>query len=307
MNTDWRHRAESRHGEDTDRWLEELLEEEPPSSDQIETQRRKNQLDSLRSFDPRLRLEEELTLELSGEAAQGGAIEVNESASLLRPLQEMVRESTPGEVDLEIFGVSAGSTILHLRPKEGRSHDAASELPIESSGSQADSAIRELLRLVSAIENGTELRRWTGKEKLFNSLEKFAEALEKLNLSADISWSAVDGTYRSSTLTRRGRGNLREVRRSEKHQQRAQVAGVITEIKLSRTTGQVKIKRSMKKTSPAIDINFKREQLTSLRLAVGSRATFIINKVFEIDQIGRVRNQVNEFVNLVSSPEPPES
>ncbi|MEU0239698.1 hypothetical protein ABZ234_18600 [Nocardiopsis sp. NPDC006198] len=300
MTESWRSRAKRRHGEKINDRLNGLLEEPPLTSDEIETQRRLNLLDSMQSMDPTATLEEELTIRLSGESAKG-ALEVGDSDNLLRPIREIIRGSSSSDVELELFGVSSGSTVLHLRPKKTSPafDDTRDEvyLNFETTDS-VDFAVREMIKFVDATEEGDGISRWAKKDSTIEGMERFVEALDKRDLEAQFTWSATDGTVRSSRLTRRGRENMAKIGQTRATSREEIVRGYVSEIIISETSGKVKIKKSLRKNAPAVLISFSESELRSTPLQIGQEAEFVIRITEHRDQIGRIAKTEVHFSRL---------
>lgn len=255
----------------------------------------------MQSINPSAQLEEELTLRLSGENATG-ALEIGDSDTLLRPIREIIRGSSSSEVELELFGVSSGSTVLHLRPKKNsppRDKETRSEWLYEVEDLDSiDFAVREMIKFVDATEEGTELSRWAKKKSTIEGMERFAEALEKKDLEAHFTWSATDGTVRSSRLTRRGRANIAKISKTHATSQEKIARGYVSEIIISETSGKVKLKTSLRKNAPAITISFSESELRSTPLQIGQEAEFIIEITEHRDQLGRIVRRDSRFSRL---------
>ncbi|WP_229711777.1 hypothetical protein [Streptomyces daqingensis] len=280
-----------RHQEANDRFFSEH-DEAHDSDEAFEQELRKNWLEAARHYDPNARLSEELTVQLQGEAARRGALDFRVGDALLRPLREGVSAAARRSIDLELTGVSHGSTVLHVRPSlaDEPEEESAAIAPIDSS--TADPAIRDLLKLIDAAEHERDIREW---ERVIPGLDHVVEALDKFDLSMNLRWSSLDGTVRSSTLSRRGKGYVRSLRALETQKTRRPITGRITEL---RESGLVKIKMGPSKTSKAYDVRIETEDLIDMHLELGATVSFLVQEVRKVDKIGRPKSTEYFFIAL---------
>ncbi|AIV35990.1 hypothetical protein [Streptomyces sp. CCM_MD2014] len=292
MSTSWRQRALERNREANRRFFAELAS--PPSSDDAyEEELRRNWLEAARHYDPQAALSEELTVRLRGEAAERGALDFRVGDALLRPLRDGVAAAARKDVELELTGLSRGSTVLHVRPKVESSEEEANLGRVDSS--TADPAMRDLLKLVDAAENEQDVRRW---ERIIPGLDGVVHALDRFDLSMEMRWRSLDGTVRSSSLSSRGKSYMRSLRELKTYRSRLAVAGTITELRMS---GIVKVKTGNTRQSKAYDVHIDPDDLMAMHLELGMPVSFLIEVVKKKDQLGRERSTEYRFVRVAET------
>ncbi|PWI43638.1 hypothetical protein [Streptomyces sp. ICBB 8177] len=292
MSTSWRERALERNRESNSRYFAELAD--PPSSDDAyEEELRRHWLEAARHYDPQATLSEELIVRLRGEVAERGVLDFRVGDALLKPLRDGVAAAARKDVELELTGLSHGSTVLHVRPKVENSEEEGGLGRVDSS--PADPAMRDLLKLVNAVENEQDVRQW---ERIIPGLDGVVEALDKFDLSMEMRWHSVDGTVRSSNLSSRGKSYVRSLRELMTYRSRLAVAGTITELRMS---GVVKVKTGTTRQSKAYDVHIEPDNLMEMHLELGMPVSFLIEVVKKKDQLGRERSTEYRFVRVAES------
>lgn len=267
------------------------------SGDAYEEELRRHWLEAARHYDPAAQLHEELVVRLRGEAADRGALDFRIGDALLKPLREGVSAAARKDVELELTGVSRGSTVLHVRPSVPEIvSDADEDLPVVDS-SIADPAMRDLLKLVDAAEKEQDVRRW---ERIVPGLDGVVEALDKFDLSMDMRWFSLDGTVRSSHLTRRGKDYVRSLRNIEVQKSKVGITGRITEL---RESGLVKIKTGVSRTSSAYEVRVDSEALIGMHLELGMTVSFVVEVARKTDRLGRARSTEYRFLRVSDGQE----
>lgn len=291
MSTSWRQRALERNREANRRFF--AGEDDHPDSDSYEEELRRFWLEAARHYDPSASLEEELTVRLKGESASAGALDFRVGDALLKPLRDGVSAAARKDIELELTGLSHGSTVLHVRPKVSDSFVAEGQEEVAHvDSSSADPAIRDLLKLVDAAENEQDVRRW---ERMVPGLDGLVEALDKFDLSMEMRWRSLDGSVRSSHLSGRGKGYVRSLRALELHKSQTVVTGRITEL---REAGLVKIKTGSSRRSAAYEVRVDSESLIEMHLELGMMVSFVVQVVKKKDKIGRERSTEYRFLRI---------
>lgn len=296
MSTSWRQRALERNREANARFFADQ-DSEHLTEDAYEEELRRHWLEAVRHYDPAAQLHEELVVRLRGEAADRGALDFRIGDALLKPLKEGVSAAARKEVELELTGISRGSTVLHVRPSvpEIVSEDGEDLTVVDSS--VADPAMRDLLKLVDAAEQEQDVRRW---ERIVPGLDGVVEALDKFDLSMDMRWFSLDGTVRSSHLSRRGKDYVRSLRDTEVQKSRMGITGRITEL---RESGVVKIKTGVSRTSSAYEVRVHPESLIGMHLELGMTVSFVVEVARKTDRIGRARSTEYRFLRVSDGQE----
>jgi hypothetical protein len=262
-------------------------EEEVLAPDEFESQARRNQLEALRVFDPEASLYEELTVRLVTAQLQSGGLTA-EAATILKPLQETVGALSAEAFDLEITGISRGSTILHVRAKV-RPEESLDGMPIDAS--RADAPMRALVGLLRAAEAEQDIRRWRAGA---HSAARFADALDKLEADLDLTWWAVDGRVSSASVSSRGRTYLRRMQDTSESVSRRIVSGRVTEL---REQGHVKVKTGVQRNSAAFDVHVDPDELATMRLFLGDSVHFVVDEVVFLDRLGQAQRTEFRFVS----------
>ncbi|MGW4508542.1 hypothetical protein ACWENO_28275 [Streptomyces sp. NPDC004436] len=194
--------------------------------------------------------------------------------TLLKPLQEGVTASTDEDIELELIGVSSGSTVLHVRPvlrhdSESDQEPAARHDEQNHSAGQAMAVLFEAMDTVEAREDVTE---WT---PMLSSLSRLVSALDRFDLAVQLRWLSDDGSVTSSQLSESGKQYIRELRKTHgdafTRVHRA-IFGRVTEMKLA---GIAVIKPP---SSPAVTVKFEPGQITEVPLVLGEEAHLIVEE-----------------------------
>jgi hypothetical protein len=282
MSTSWRQRALERNRQANDRFFAELSDD--LDDDRCEEDLRRHWLEAARHYDSSARLDEELTVRLRGEVADRGALDFRIGDALLRPLRDGVSAAARKDVELELTGLSHGSTVLHVRPTVPEIVSEGMDGLGHVDSSIADPAMRDLLKLVDAAENEQDVRQW---ERMVPGLDGVVEALEKFDLSMDMRWCSLDGSVRSSRLSRRGKNYVRSLRSLELQRYPTVVTGRITEL---RESGLIKVKTGASRTSLAYEVRIERDDLYSMHLELGRHVSFVVEVTKKTDKLGRERS-----------------
>ncbi len=257
---------------------------------------RRHQLEAARFYDPAASLPEELLVRLEGPTAVSSGMRV-EWGGLLGPLQATLASSRQA-VDLELFGFSKGSSVLHFR-------DASRAMEVEVLG-RTDIAVdatpfadrvQHLLAAVNAAESGENLSRWKNQ---FDGLSHFASTLDAVRLDADLRLCTRGGRTERARLTGKGRGYLKELTDTTPQKQRQAIGGRITEL---RASGYVKVKNGVKRNSSVYEVEFDKDQLQEMRLVLGDSANWVVEASQNADGLGNIRSTTYSFVSVLQQPE----
>ncbi|AXQ55682.1 hypothetical protein [Streptomyces koyangensis] len=292
MSTSWRQRALERNREANRQFFAEL-EEDHQDPDSREEELRRFWLEAARHYDSSATLDEELTVRLKGDAVDRGALDFRIGDALLKPLRDGVSAAARKDVELELTGISQGSTVLHVRPKITESTELQGQEDLASvDSSVADPAIRDLLKLVDAAENERDVRQW---ERMIPGLDGVVEALDKFDLSMEMRWRSLDGAVRSSSLSGRGKGYVRNLRNVDLYKSQSVITGRITEL---REAGLVKVKTGLSRRSTAYEVRVERDNLIDMHLELGMTVSFVVQVIKRKDKIGRERSTEYRFVRM---------
>jgi hypothetical protein len=268
VSTDWRSRIRARHGRESASLLADLG---PGPEDELQVlgDLRRYRLDAIREYDPAATLDEELRLRILGPEANG-AVRFSWGSALMKPLEEGVSAASEQDIELELVGVSAGSTVMHVRPVAAARPTGALPTPVDAT--PADAAIRRLFALTDALEAEGDVRRYAG---ILEATDRLTEALDRFDLSVELRWYAA------------------RLRRTQDATTDIPISGRITEL---RASGIVKVKSGVSKTSPAWEVRMTPEDLLAMRLVIGQNVSFVVTQRRKLDSIGRAHGTVYDFV-----------
>ncbi|MFD0902508.1 hypothetical protein [Actinomadura sediminis] len=290
----WRQRLIGQHGEEARHQLR-TLGEDTLDDDTHDTIIRQQWLDSVKSFSSDASLKEELQVRLSGNTTTTGSLDFKIGDALLKPLEDSISTAAKRDLELEIVGLSAGSTVLHVRATPmGISEDNADLMP-DTGSSPADIAIRNFISLIKAAESGEDLHKWASAQW---SLYRLVEALDRFDLALGLRWLSRTGTVRSSRLTSRGRQYVHTLHdlRDEKTSQI--VRGRITEL---REAGTAKVKTGSSRNSPAYDVRIPKDALIGMHLELGQQVAFRVQVITKYDKLDNERSREYHFVELADT------
>ena len=291
MSSSWRQGMRETRAAEADRYLDELGSEERDSVE-IEAERRAAQLETLREFDPGATLDatldEELRLRLTGAETERGALRFSWGDTMLKPLEEGVSAAAHTSVELELTGVSHGSTVVHARPVVAAPADREGLGPVTTS--PADQGIRTFVRLLTALEEEGDVREWA---EILGPVDALAAALDRFDLSLGLTWYASDGAIRQAALTEHGRQYAKRLRKTRDVDQEIVVSGRITEL---RSSGVVKVKSGLAHNASAYEVRFDPDQLVSMRLVLGADVHFLVRYRRLLDAVGRTRSTEYHFL-----------
>ncbi|MFJ5291130.1 hypothetical protein [Streptomyces sp. NPDC088348] len=292
MSTSWRQRALERNRQANRHFFAELGDDHQ-DSDSYQEELRRFWLEAARHYDSTASLDEELTVRLKGDAADKGALDFRIGDALLKPLRDGVSAAARKDIELELTGLSQGSTVLHVRPKVPDFLEMGGQGEFSHiDTSAADPAMRDLLKLVDEAENERDVRQW---ERMVPGLDGVVEALDKFDLSMEMRWRSLDGTVRSSSLSSRGKSYVRSLRDLEMHKSRTVVTGRITEL---RESGLVKVKTGVSRRSAAYEVRVEPENLIDMHLELGMTVSFVVQVIKKKDKIGRERSTEYLFLRM---------
>jgi len=247
---------------------------EPHDEDTVDSERRAQWLESVRKWNPEARFPEELVIRLTGTEAGKGGLKFSVGNALLKPLQEGVTASTDEDVELELIGVSSGSTVLHVRPVT-HPDDEQGDLPsTEPLGDRptASHAVGVLLDAVKTIEAREDITEWT---PMLSSLSKLVSALDRFDLSVHLRWFDPDGSVTSSQLSETGKRYVRELRKTHGEaftRVTRSISGRVTEMKLS---GAAVIKPA---ATPAVTVKFEPGVITEVPWKLGDEVHLVVEE-----------------------------
>ncbi|MEW2113830.1 hypothetical protein AB0945_01305 [Streptomyces sp. NPDC005474] len=275
--------------ENTARLLDEMGIEDR-DDEEIEADHRSSRLAAVREYAPDAWLDEELQLRLTGPDTEGGALRFQWGDALLDPVEHAVSVAAGTPVQLELTGVSTGSTVVHARPvypsvsprPAALNTQDALDAPATSAASMGLSTLTELL---AALESEADIREWA---RLFDAVEALSRALGKHGLDLGVTWYGADGSMRRARLTERGRGYVERLREPRNRDQEITISGRITEL---RESGWVKVKTGTAKNSPAYDVRFEEpEELLRMRPGLGDNVHFRVRFRQGLDSVGIARS-----------------
>lgn len=295
----WRERRRALLGDDpaaaavAARLLEEMGAEDR-DDEEVEGEHRAGRLAAAREYAPLARLDEELRLRLTGPDTEGGALRFQWGDALLHPMEAALSAAAGTPVQLELTGISAGSTVVHARPVVGAAavQHGTLEAPATSSASTGMSALTELLR---ALEAESDVREWS---RLFDAVEPLSRALGKYRLDLGLTWYDADGGTRRAQLTDRGRRYVERLRETRPRDQDITISGRITEL---RESGWVKVKAGTAKNAQAYDVRFEEpEELMRMRPGLGDNVHFRVRFRQRLDSVGIARSSEYTYLGEAS-------
>jgi hypothetical protein len=268
--------------EAAERLLDEMGTEER-NDEEIEAEHRASRLAAMREYEPTARLDEELLLRLTGPETEGGALRFQWGDALLGPVENALSVAAGTPVQLELTGVSAGSTVVHARPVAAVVSTEPNALDAPTA-TAAGTGMRTLTELLTALEAEHDVREWT---RLFDAVDALARALSKYRLDLGVTWYDADGGMRRAQLTERGRRYVERLRETRDRDQEITISGRITEL---RESGWVKVKTGTAKNAPAYDVRFEKpEELLRMRPGLGDNVHFRVRFTQRLDAVGIAR------------------
>jgi hypothetical protein len=278
------------------RLLEEMGTEER-DDEEIEAEHRASRLTAVREYEPHARLDEELQLRLTGPDTEGGALRFQWGDALLSPVESALSAAAGTPVQLELTGLSAGSTVVHARPV---APTAFPEQPVidAPATSATSTGMYALTKLLAALEAEQDIREWA---RLFDAVDGLARALSKYELDLGMTWYGGNGGMHRAQLTARGRRYVERLRETRPRDQEITISGRITEL---RESGWVKVKTGTAKNAPAYDVHFEEpEELLRMRPGLGDNVHFRVRFRQRLDSVGIARS--TEYSYLGSASEQP--
>ncbi|MEV0923651.1 hypothetical protein AB0I99_00690 [Streptomyces spongiicola] len=252
--------------------------------EEIEAEHRASRLAALREYDPQARLDEELQLRLTGPDTEAGALRFQWGDALLRPVEAALSAAAGTPVQLELTGISAGSTVVHARPVAVAAPQDSPTLNAPAS-STASMGMGTLAKLLNALESQSDVREWA---KLFDTVETLSRALGKYGLDLGMTWYNGEGGSRRAQLTERGRSHVERLRATRDRDQEMVISGRITEL---RESGWVKVKTGTAKNAYAYDVRFEEpDELLRMRPGLGDNVHFRVRFRQRLDAVGIARS-----------------
>ncbi|MGA4957068.1 hypothetical protein [Streptomyces lavendulocolor] len=264
--------------------LLETLGTEDRDEDEIEGDHRSSRLAAVREYSPYARLDEELRLRLTGPDTDGGALRFQWGHALLHPVEAAVSTAAGTPVQLEVTGISSGSTVIHARPVTNPAAGPPGTFDARTA-SAASTGMGALTALLRALENESDVREWA---RLFDAVESLSRALGKYRLDLGLTWYDADGGTRRARLSERGRHYVERLRQTHDRDQEITISGRITEL---RESGWVKVKAGAAKNAHAYDVRFEDpEELVRMRPVLGDNVHFRVRFRQRLDAVGITRS-----------------
>lgn len=280
------------------RLLDEMGTEER-DHEEIEAEHRASRLAAMREYEPTAQLDEELLLRLTGPDTEGGALRFQWGNALLDPVENALSAAAGTPVQLELTGVSAGSTVVHARPVGSSASEDAGTLPAGTT-TAASTGMRTLTELLSALESEQDVRAWV---RIFDAVDALARALGKYRLDLGVTWYGADGGMRRARLTERGRRYVERLRETRDRSQEILISGRITEL---RESGWVKVKTGTVKNAPAYDVRFENPaELLRMRPGLGDNVDFRVRFTQRLDSVGIARSTEYVYVGPAAERDGP--
>jgi hypothetical protein len=290
----WRQQLTAKHGREAERQLR-ALGDDVLDDDAHETIIRQQWFEAAKEFSPDASLREELQVRLSGETIETGSLSFKVGEALLKPLEDGISTAAKRDLDLEIVGLSAGSTILHVQATPTSLHDDNADRMPETGSSPADMAMRSFIRLVDAAESGKELYEWPSAQW---PLYRLVEALDRFDVTLGLRWLSRTGTVRSSRLTSQGRRYVRALHDLREEESNQIVRGRITEL---REAGIVKVKTGTSRTAPAYDVRVQKDALIGMHLELGQQVAFRVQVIARYDRLGNEHSREYYFMGVIDT------
>ncbi|MEV2210789.1 hypothetical protein AB0H86_04680 [Streptomyces sp. NPDC050997] len=273
-----------------------MLGTEDRDDEEIEAEHRASRLAAAREYAPDARLDEELQLRLTGPDTDGGALRFQWGDALLEPVEHMVSVAAGTPVQLELTGISTGSTVVHARPVTAPVDSGEPDTLDAPATSAASTGLGALTTLLDALESEHDIREWA---RLFDAVEAVSRALSRYALDLGVTWYDADGHMRRARLTERGRNYVKRLRETRDRDQEITISGRITEL---RESGLVKVKTGTAKNAPAYDVRFEEPaELLRMRPGLGDNVHFRVRFRQQLDSMGIARS--TEYTYLGAAPE----
>ncbi|MFD5569896.1 hypothetical protein [Streptomyces cadmiisoli] len=258
---------------------------EERDEEEIESEHRASRLAAAREYAPDARLDEELQLRLTGPDTDGGALRFQWGDALLQPVEHLVSVAAGTPVQLELTGISTGSTIVHARPVTTPADGSGADAVDAPATSAASTGLGALTTMLDALESERDIREWA---RLFDAVETVSRALSRYELDLGVTWYDADGRMRRARFTERGRGYVKRLRETKDRDQEIIISGRITEL---RESGVVKVKTGTAKNAPAYEVRFvEPEELLRMRPGLGDNVHFRVRFRQQLDSMGIARS-----------------
>ncbi|WP_432041484.1 hypothetical protein [Streptomyces cadmiisoli] len=101
---------------------------------------------------------QELQLRLTGPDTDGGALRFQWGDALLQPVEHLVSVAAGTPVQLELTGISTGSTIVHARPVTTPADDSGADAIDAPATSAASTGLGALTTMLDALESERDIR-----------------------------------------------------------------------------------------------------------------------------------------------------
>lgn len=297
MSGTWRDRAREQVGAEVEARFQELLRDEPLTSDELETAMRVNRLTAMQAVEPDARLDEEITIRLISEQIRTGLLMPGTADPILRNLQKAISASADEDIQLGIVGISSGSTVLHVCPvyPHGQTGDEPEpdddqddDLPgipvaVPAAESSLDAAMHQLLELFDAAQNDEPLY---AEPEMLEAFEGLVRTLDKSAIDVDFGWHAGTGTVRTGRLTAEGRQYAQRRMQPQIKRSLRTMRGYVSELSAPSGKGRIRLRTSTAgRSGPKIDITT--DELIGLGLAFGEWVAVEVTVEERIDPLSR--------------------
>ncbi|MET9408697.1 hypothetical protein ABZX90_23460 [Streptomyces sp. NPDC002935] len=271
--------------------LLDMLGTEDRDDEEIEAEHRASRLAAAREYAPDARLDEELQLRLTGPDTDGGGLRFQWGDALLEPVEHMISVAAGTPVQLELTGISAGSTVVHARPVTAPTDSSQPDALGAPATSAAAMGLGTLTTLLDAVESEHDIREWA---RLFDAVEAVSRALSRYELDLGVTWYDAEGRMRRARLTERGRRYVKRLRETKDRDQEITISGRVTEL---RESGLVKVKTGTAKNSPAYDVRFEDPgELLRMRPGLGDNVHFRVRFRQQLDSMGIARSTEYTYI-----------
>jgi hypothetical protein len=242
----------------------------------------------------------ELRLRLAGPNVRDGFYDAEMESVLADPLRRefsaAVGAKPSQQVEFGLVGVSAGSVVLHYRPKVLSVSDEGPQSGVEIV--PADGAIRRVLRLHDLFESqadAAEIRAATqGNDQFLRGARDVVHALTRFDLEMTASWWSPRGDTIRSRLTRQGRTYAEGIFSQAEDTSQVQVWGLVAALDVD---GLVTIRRSGSQHR----VKVEPEQVSLFVL--GEQVHIVATRTAQVDLVGLSGRPNFEFVRMVEGDE----
>lgn len=199
---------------------------------------------------------------------------------------------------IEAVGLREGSTIIDLRPIFP---EPAPEGSIgEDADSEFDFALRRILKIHDALEDGSLALTWKKKDReLLNAVRMMADDLRAAHVGLEVTAFQRRGNRRKSKLSTAGLMNADEVFKGRERTTPEEVDGYIHSVSLD---GKIMLTTRIAKRAKKHEVIGVPESLIkSNRIPLGEYIRIEVDRTITSDQTGKTLNTTNVYRRIMDT------